>query len=90
MRNGPRHRDVNDWNCHETLKEPPTHHPAILSIPRAPVITAKGFAIDLVGARTRVEFFERMVESGAPGQSSLVTPPLPSIGPPENSSPRDQ
>jgi FkbM family methyltransferase len=64
------------------LTQSATHHPAILAVPRQPVMTGDGFAIDLVGARTRVEFFERLVPSGASGESASVTPPLPAIGPP--------
>ena len=37
----------------------------------------EGFAIDLVGARTRVEFFERLVPSGPPRGAASLTPPLP-------------
>lgn len=64
------------------LTESPIHHPAILAIPRDPVPATDGFAIDLVGARTRVEFFERLVSSGSPDNAGTVLPPLPAIGPP--------
>ena len=41
-----------------------THDPAILSVPREPVAKPAGFVVDLVGARTRVEYFDRLPSQG--------------------------
>jgi FkbM family methyltransferase len=58
-----------------------SHHRAILAVPCGPIIKPAGFVLDLVGARTRIEYFEGLPAQGAsPFEQAEVMPAPPEIG----------